>query len=108
VTICKQLTEKISYRISPLFADTGEIAQAVLKGLIATISKNPFSHIELNTLATSETEFGHLLTEIGFIASGKNFVVCNRPNLIKKGAPILEHIFCSIPLEYPHEVIAGC
>ena len=107
VTICKQASEKISYRISPLYADTGEVAEAILKGLIKTISEKPFAHIELNTLATSETEFGHLLTEVGFSESGKNIVVCNKPDLISKELPILQHIFCSIPLEYPHEVVSG-
>ncbi len=78
-----------------------------MKGLILAISKNSFSQIELNTLATSEAEFRQLLIDLGFIEHGKNFVVCNRPDLILKDAPILQYIFCSVPLEYPHEVIAG-
>jgi len=106
-TICNQAAGKITYRISPLYANTVKIAQCVLQGLLAIVSKNPFSQIQLNTLATAATEFGHQLKEIGFIESGKNFVVCNQPHIICKDAPILEHVFCSIPLEYPHEVIAG-
>ncbi len=90
-----------------MYANTSKIAQFILKGLIFAISKNSFAQIELNTLATSELEFGSLLVELGFVESGKNFVVCNYPELAPKEAPILQHIFCSVPLEYPHEVIAG-
>lgn len=105
-TVCKKLPKKTSYRIAPLYASTVEIAQSILKGLIQFISKYSFSHIELNTLATVETQFGAFLEEIGFIEGGMNFVLCNKPGLVTKEAPILKHVFCSIPLEYPHEVIA--
>jgi hypothetical protein len=98
ITVCKQLPEKISYRISPVYAQTIEIAQVIVHGLINEISKNDFYHIELNTLATPETEFGSFLKNVGFITSGKNFLVCNKPSLISKEALILKKIFCSIPL----------
>lgn len=106
-TLCKKLSQKISYRISPLYADTNQAAQSILKGLILAVPEGSFSHIELNTLFTSETQFGNQLLDLGFIEGGKNFIVCNKPDLIRKEAPVLQHVFCSVPLEYPHEVITG-
>ena len=106
ITLCKQLPEKINYRISPIYAETTEIAQAIVTGLVKTIATSDFYHVELNTLAIPEGEFGSFLEEIGFTQGGMNFVVCNKPSLISTEASILKNIFCSIPLEYPHEVLA--
>lgn len=111
VTICnqKQVSKKMSYRISPLYANSVEIAQSILKHLVITTIKNDpnFKHIELNTMATTETRFGCFLNTIGFVERGKNIVVCNHPTLINSALPSLDTIFCSIPLEYPPEAIVS-
>lgn len=107
VTQCKQVSAKTNYRLSPLYANTAEIAALILKGLLALLTNNHFNQIELNTLATAETEFGNMLQNMGFIEGGTNTVVCNKPSLINKDATVLQHVFCSIPLEYPHEIVTA-
>lgn len=106
-TFCGYQSNQQSYRISPLYAMDTNIAQAILKGLVSILAENGFQHIELNTLVTIETSFAKLLYEMGFREAGKNFVVCNYPDWVTTTIPLLNQIFCSIPLEYPHEAIYG-
>jgi hypothetical protein len=107
-TICKKLSangkKERCFRISPVYANTAEIANHILKALVYLILESKAKQIELYSLASIDTEFGSTLNEIGFSAIGKNYVVCNHPELINPKAEILNNVFCSLPFEYPHEV----
>lgn len=111
LTVCKKMddTGKITlcYRLSPLYADSVEIAGYILKALVSFSLQKHAQRIELSSLADADTEFAHLLAKIGFTASGKNYVVCNHSDMIDKNSSILNKVFSSLPLEYPHEVIGG-
>ncbi|MFW2570884.1 GNAT family N-acetyltransferase [Legionella sp. 29fVS95] len=111
LTVCKQSRKKdensLCYRVSPLYADSIEIADSLLKALIYYTWQNKVDRIELNSLASLGTAFAHKLADLGFIASGMNYVVANHSHLIDSKAAILDKIFTSLPLEYPHEVTGG-
>lgn len=107
VTVCSHLSGQVSYRISPLYALNPGVAQALTKGLVYILAKKSFAHIELNTLSSYHDSFSRFLKSLGFIEAGKNYVVCNHPTRINHDIKLLNNIFCSIPLEYPHEAIAG-
>jgi hypothetical protein len=110
-TICKKLNtngkEELCFRISPVYANTAEIANHILKAFVYLILESKGKQIELYSLASPDTAFGSTLKEIGFSAIGKNYVVCNHPELVNPNAEILNNVFCSLPLEYPHEVAAS-
>jgi hypothetical protein len=106
-TICNHDAGQVSYRISPLYVLKLDIAQAIIKGLVYLLAKKSFIHIELNTLSTGHEAFISFLNTIGFVNAGKNYVVCSNPSWIHPDIKVLKHVFCSIPLEYPHEAIAG-
>ena len=91
----------------PFYADSIEIVGHILKALVSCALQEHAQRIELSSLADSETEFGNLLSKIGFNACGKNYVVCNHSDMIDKNSSILEKVFTSLPLEYPHEVVGG-
>lgn len=110
LTVCKQAkanTAPLCYRLSPLYADTVEIADSLLQALVYYARKNKVKRIELNSLASTGSVFASKLADLGFIASGKNYVIANHSDLIDSKAAILDKIFASLPLEYPHEVAGG-
>lgn len=111
LTVCKKIdqddTITLCYRLSPLYADSVEIAGFILKALVAFALQEHAQRIELSSLAESGTEFAQLLAQIGFTVCGKNYVVCNHSDMIDTNASILNKVFSGLPLEYPHEVIGG-
>ena len=100
-------TITLCYRLSPLYADSVEIAGFILKALVSFALQEHAQRIELSSLADSGTEFTQLLAQIGFTACGKNYVVSNHSDMIDKNNSILNKVYSSLPLEYPHEVIGG-
>lgn len=110
LTVCQRKDEentKPCYRLSPLYADSATIANTILNGALQYALQTNAYRMELNTLANSDSLFANRLEEVGFVANGKNYIVCNQPALIKQDTSILQKIFSSIPLEYPHEVTAA-
>lgn len=101
-TLCSE--ESQYWRISPLYACTIDIAQALLQGLMLYILKNNGQRIELSSLEGKS--FALFLEQLGFMAIGKDYVVCNHAHLIDIKSPLLNHVFASIPLEYPHEIVS--
>ena len=102
LTCCNEQT---CYRLSPLYADSPDIAISLLKALVFHAMQHGAQKILLNSLADENTLFGHCLQQMGFRLCGKNFVVSNHAELIHPDAPILANIFASLPLEYAHEVV---
>jgi hypothetical protein len=110
-TLCKKLDKDgksaMSYRLSPIYANSDEVAESILKALVHHALENNAQMIQLSSLADLSTPFGQSLTSVGFTAQGKNYVVSNYAGMISKEAPILGKIFASLPLEYAHEVTGG-
>lgn len=111
LTVCKQSDKEgetsLCYRVSPLYADSIEIADSLVKALVYDAWQNKAERIELNSLASADSPFASKLADLGFIASGKNYVIANHNHLIDNKAAILDKVFASLPLEYPHEVTGG-
>lgn len=93
-----------NYRISPLYANSNEIACEILKAMLHFLKNNT---LYLFSTANSKTTFGTQLNELGFAEIGNNFVVCNRPELINENLTFLKKVFCSIPLEFPPEIVSS-
>lgn len=103
----KSAGEELCYRLAPLYADSAEIADAIIKRAVDYAFQTKGYRVELNTLANSDSTFAQTLKSIGFETPGFNYVFSNHSGLFRTDAPILKKVFTSIPLEYPHEVTAN-
>ncbi|KTD35693.1 GNAT family acetyltransferase [Legionella nautarum] len=103
-TICKKVNKKLYYRFSPIYADSVEVAETILKGLIYFTLQAQGRQIELNLLEGNP--FISILENMGFVSADKDYIFCNHRQLIDFNAPMLNKIFSSLPLEYAHEVMA--
>lgn len=110
ITICKifNIEGQVSLysRISPLYADTPDIALSILQGLIYYGLSEKHERIMLCTLRGPSTAFSSDLVNLGFIENGTDYVVSNHAQAIRDDAEILKKIFSILPLEYPSEVVS--
>lgn len=105
-TVCYEHKEnenlKLYYRFSPIYADSVEIATIILRILLHYAIYNKGARVELTTL--KQNVFSRELESMDFISDDNDYIVCNRASLIKEDASILNNIYASMPLEYPHEI----
>jgi hypothetical protein len=109
LTVCQdhQDGNQASYRTSPIYADTVDIAKVLVNHMISFACNLRTQYIELFTLGQPNSLFTSYLRSLGFVEGGINYVVSNSPEIIKPTSAFLNKIYSILPLEYPCEIVAS-
>lgn len=107
LTICNNTATTKSYRISPMIADSIEVAASLFYKLFSYIKNSDFDVIELNALSSINSHLIVLLNSLGFnkIDDGDTeLMITQQSNTSKKNInPSLFKVIAMNPLEFPHE-----
>lgn len=109
LTVCSHTSTTKSYRISPMVADTIDVAAGLFYKLFSYIETSNFNVIELNALSNINSCLIDLLKSLGFnkIEDGDTELMVTEKNYISRNntnASLFKVIAMS-PLEFPHEVL---
>lgn len=105
LTVCDNTKSTKSYRISPMIANTIDVAAGLFYKLFSHIENSNFDVIELNALNGVNPYLMDLLKNLGFnkLEDGDTELMVTKPNKTPNTNSSLFKVIAMNPLEFPHE-----